>query len=320
MVHGIMAILKPPGMTSHDVVAKVRRWVGQKRVGHTGTLDPGAAGVLVLCLGHATRLIPFMENYVKAYRAELCFGWSTDTQDAGGRVLEEKRDFLLPLGALHDILYSLKGDNQQVPPMVSALKYKGKRLYELARKGKVVKREPRHIRIYDIKPVKQSNTNTLKHGERLLFDITCSKGTYVRTLCHDIGTLIEIPSHMSFLLRTRVGPWGLEHVSTLEALEDNPTHQVFAMEQGIAHLPGVSVTQEGALMLSQGAQISKRHVQEVMPPEIEAFYAIGGAGIPEGLLRVFDGDNRFIGVGRRLDALGPGWKIQPFRMLPQEAK
>ena len=313
---GILVILKPPGMTSHDVVAGVRRRTGQRQVGHLGTLDPGAAGILVLCLGKATRLIPFMEDYVKGYRAELRLGWSTDTQDAGGKLLEENRDSQLAASELAGVVDLFRGEIQQIPPMVSALKHKGQRLYELARQGKVVERKPRTIRIYELRPVGTWGPGPWLFGDRLLFDVTCSKGTYIRTLCQDMGTCLGVPTHMSFLLRTRVGPWGLQHATTLEEFTNTPQNGLFPMDKGVGHLHAVVVSWEGARRLQQGARAMTEHIADHLSPNIDTFTAVGNAAGHEHWLRMYDVEGGFLGIGRRQKVAEQGWEIQPVRMLP----
>lgn len=318
-MHGIMVILKPPGMTSHDVVAMARHLTKQRQIGHAGTLDPGAAGVLVLCLGHATRLIPFMEDYVKSYRAELRLGWSTDSQDAGGEIGDRKRDFALYPQDFARAFASLQKRTEQIPPMVSALKHQGQRLYELARQGKVVTRQPRTIRIYSLEPVEVMGEEPLSYGDRFLFDVTCSKGTYVRTICHDLGVLLGVPTHMSFLLRTRVGPWRLSDATALEALTEAPCSKLFAMDQGVSHLPGLVMSEEGAKRLRQGARVGATGIIQSVTPIIDVAAAIGSAGEHEALVRLYEPDGRFLGIGRRQSLPEQGWEIQPLRMLPFKA-
>lgn len=212
---GMLNVLKPVGMTSFDVVALVRRWIGTRRVGHTGTLDPDAAGVLTVCVGKATRAVEALTEKDKEYRAELCLGIETDTQDATGKVIHtivpEVTD-----DRIFEVVRGMSGDRMQMPPMFSAIKIDGKKLYELAREGKVIDRPSRPIRILRCEPV---SIHREPDRVRVFFDVTCSKGTYIRTLCHDMGVLLGCGGHMSFLLRTRTGPYRLEDASTLEVLE-----------------------------------------------------------------------------------------------------
>ncbi|MFZ5827207.1 MAG: tRNA pseudouridine(55) synthase TruB [Bacillota bacterium] len=211
---GVLNLLKPPGMTSHDVVSVVRRALGIKKVGHTGTLDPGVAGVLPICVGRATRLAEYIAGEDKAYRAEITFGVTTTTQDSFGEVLSDQEASHLTRG---DIAYSLArfhGPVMQVPPMVSAVKVGGKRLYELARQGVEVEREARQVYIHRIQLL------DFRPGPRpvAFVDVVCSKGTYIRTLAHDLGQMLKVGAHMSYLVRTRSGPFRLEEAATLEEL------------------------------------------------------------------------------------------------------
>ncbi|MBZ4645912.1 MAG: tRNA pseudouridine55 synthase [Petroclostridium sp.] len=210
---GVINILKPSGMTSHDVVSFIRKCTHIKKVGHTGTLDPGAAGVLPICIGKATKVADMLSGQDKQYRAELKLGITTDTQDSFGQIISEQK-VIISREIIEESVYSFKGTIEQVPPMYSAIKVKGQKLYELARKGVEVKREPRQIKIYDIKVLNIDFDNNT-----VLLDVQCSKGTYIRTLCFDIGEKIGCGAHMSFLLRTRSGNFTLDQAITIEELE-----------------------------------------------------------------------------------------------------
>lgn len=329
----ILTILKPPGMTSHDVVAMVRRHLRQRRVGHTGTLDPGAAGVLVLCIGRATRLISFMEGHDKGYRAELSLGRSTDTQDASGEVLREDRSFSIENEDFERVFTAFRGTIEQIPPMVSALKYKGQRLYKLARQGKVVERKRRPVNIHELSPVGQWRRSRWEFGDTIQFDVICSKGTYIRTLCEDIGMYLGVPAHMSFLLRTKVGPWSLEDVITLEefvkAAEEVCEGQVsakdilglpgfFALDWGVRHLPGVAISLRAAERVRHGARIRSSQVAHTIKPEGSDVTDWAGIAGPPQLLRVYDVEGRFLGIGRGIGA-GEEWDLQPVRVLPSDS-
>ncbi|WP_238473064.1 tRNA pseudouridine(55) synthase TruB [Desulforamulus profundi] len=213
---GILNVLKPPGMTSHDVVAFVRRVTGNKKCGHTGTLDPGAAGVLPVCLGKATKLARFVTEGDKTYRGEITLGIATSTQDAFGDILAYQDASRVTLEQFKEVIPSFLGSIEQVPPMASAIKVQGQRLYELERQGKTVEVPTRVVTIYDLKIIDSWDWQT--PHPRILFDCTCSKGTYVRTLCSDIGQALGCGAYMSFLLRSRVGAFGLESTVTLETL------------------------------------------------------------------------------------------------------
>lgn len=180
MIHGIINVYKEKGFTSHDVVAKLRGIVGQKKIGHTGTLDPDATGVLPVCLGKATKLCDLLTDKNKTYEAVLLLGKTTDTQDITGEVLEEKSTEALTEEKVREAIEGFIGDYEQIPPMYSALKVNGKKLYELAREGKVIERKARPVKILDIQILEIDLP-------KVRMEVSCSKGTYIRTLCHDIG-------------------------------------------------------------------------------------------------------------------------------------
>jgi len=210
-MNGLLNILKPPGMTSHDVVTYVRNLLGTK-VGHTGTLDPGAAGVLVITLGNATKFTEYLMNHKKKYRAEIKLGYKTDTQDKFGKIISKAEIRDISMNKIEIVLNRYIGEILQKPPQYSAIKYKGKKLYELARKGEYIDIPPRKVTIYSVKLVEYMPP------DRLLFDVECSKGTYIRTLCNDIGEDLGCFGYMSFLLRTQVGPFNIFDSITLEEL------------------------------------------------------------------------------------------------------
>jgi tRNA pseudouridine55 synthase len=211
-MNGILNILKPPGLTSQSVVAFVRKRIGTEKVGHTGTLDPGASGVLPVCIGKATRVTEYLLNDQKTYRAELMFGFGSDTLDKYGEIQRVSTE---PIGEseIRRAFSIFKGHIIQEPPMYSAVRYGGKRLYELARQGIVVERKVRDVYIYELDIIEID-------GMRVLFDITCSKGTYVRTVCSDIGKFLGSDAIMTFLIRTKSGPFKVEDSITLEEFED----------------------------------------------------------------------------------------------------
>jgi len=208
-----LVVNKPSGITSHDVVNFIRRRFNIKRVGHAGTLDPMATGVLVVLLGKATKLSNTFTGDDKEYVAKIFFGKKTDTQDSQGRVIEEKNIGSIDIEDVKKALDNFKGEIEQVPPMVSAIKHKGKRLYQLARAGKTVNREPRRITISSIEML------DFRFPE-LTFKVRCSKGTYVRTLCEDIGKVLGVPSHMSGLIRSASGDFLLEDSKNLDEVHE----------------------------------------------------------------------------------------------------
>lgn len=212
MMEGILTVLKPSGMSSSDAVVDVRRLTGVKRVGHLGTLDPQAGGVLPVCVGRAVRLFDYLVDKRKEYLAEIAFGCSTDTQDAQGRILAVS-DVAVSRSELDSVLLAFLGKQEQIAPMYSALKYNGKKLYDLARAGEEVPEKRRAIEIDTLETVEELGRN------RFLIRVGCSRGTYIRTLCEDIGASLGVPSHMAFLLRTQAGPFRLEHACSIAELE-----------------------------------------------------------------------------------------------------
>jgi tRNA pseudouridine55 synthase len=210
---GVIIINKDKGMTSFDVVKEIRKLTHVRRVGHSGTLDPAARGVLPVCIGKATKIVRFLMEGDKEYEAEMTLGITTDTQDAEGKILEE-REVSVKREELEEILKQFMGEIEQIPPMVSAIHYKGKRLYELARQGIVVERNPRKVHIHNIKML---NFEDGPHPKAFIC-VTCSKGTYIRTLCSDIGERLGCGAHQSALIRTRSGSFTLEHAKTLKEI------------------------------------------------------------------------------------------------------
>ena len=211
----IVNILKPTGMTSHDVVSRVRRILNMKKVGHTGTLDPDAAGVLPICLNKATKVSELILNKEKSYICELTLGASTDTYDSSGVITFEGDTSNITKEDIYKAFETQRGEIDQYPPIYSALKVNGQKMCDLARKGKAdtVEIKARRVKIEKIE-ILNINEN------KILFLVKCSKGTYVRSICHDIGNYLKCGGHMSFLLRTSSGKFNLENSITLEELHD----------------------------------------------------------------------------------------------------
>ena len=240
---GILNVDKPAGMTSHDVVARLRRLTGVKKAGHTGTLDPGATGVLPVCLGKATRIIRYLPGD-KDYRAEITFGIATNTGDGYGEVIRRGDAAYLTREKMAAALQHFKGKIEQIPPMTSAVRHQGKRLYELARQGLEVERKARRVVIYDLRLV---NVFGLGGGTpRAVIELACSAGTYVRSLCIDLGEMLGCGAHMSALVRTRAGPFFLEKALPLEEIaalhrQDRLFEMLMSPAEALAHLPAVPV-------------------------------------------------------------------------------
>ncbi|HXI84478.1 MAG TPA: tRNA pseudouridine(55) synthase TruB [Verrucomicrobiae bacterium] len=208
---GVLLIDKPAGMTSHDVVDRVRRHFGFKKVGHCGTLDPAATGLLILVLERATKLQDRLMSDDKAYEGAMILGVSTDSQDADGEVIAEKPVPPLTAKDIEEVLAKFRGDIQQIPPMVSAVKHQGTPLYKLARKGKTVERKPRLIHIYDLRVLGLELP-------RITFRVACTKGTYVRTICSDVGDLLGCGAHLHELRRTRSGKFDVNEAHQLQTV------------------------------------------------------------------------------------------------------
>ena len=249
MYHGIINVYKEAGYTSHDVVAKLRGICKQKKIGHTGTLDPDAVGVLPVCLGCATRLCDMLTDKDKEYVAVLRLGITTDTQDATGKVLAEK-EVSVSEEEVRAVIASFEGEQLQIPPMYSALKVNGKKLYELAREGKEIKREARPVHFFAIE-IKEMQLPFVR------FSVTCSKGTYIRTLCQDIGEKLGCGACMQSLIRTRVDRFVLAEAKKLAEIEQYrdegrllelvvPVDAVFEM------YPAVYVQPDAAKLLDNG--------------------------------------------------------------------
>jgi tRNA pseudouridine55 synthase len=284
---GFLNLLKPPGMTSHDVVAAVRSRLRIQKVGHLGTLDPAAAGVLPLSVGRATRLFDYAVGETKSYRAEIIFGLTTDTLDAEGSVTATGDAGALTRVELLDLLPRFTGDIEQVPPAYSAIQVNGKRLYELARKGEAPVVKPRRVRIDSV---------TLAgfwpgRRARALIDVVCGAGTYLRVLAYDLGHAIGCGAYLSFLLRTRVGRFELADAITLEEMDaaagrDELADSLLQVDWPLAHLPAATLAEDDARRFGQGtrvaADIAAVEVVRVYGPG-ESFLGIGA--VSEGHLR-----------------------------------
>ena len=235
-MNGIVIVDKPQGWTSQDVTARLRRVFGTRRIGHGGTLDPMATGVLPVFVGRATRVVEFFEHAEKTYETVLLLGKKTDTQDVTGTVLEE-RAVDVTKSQVEEVLTRFRGEIMQVPPMYSALKVNGQKLYELARKGKQVERQPRPVTVYELTVLSFENN-------RLSLRVRCSKGTYIRTLCEDIGEALGCLGCMEALRRTQAGEYRLEDAVALEDLLESSTPEscLRGMDTMFARYPAVKLT------------------------------------------------------------------------------
>ena len=281
MINGIIIVNKETGFTSHDVVAKLRGICGQKKIGHTGTLDPAATGVLPVCLGSGTKLCDMLTDRDKEYVAELLLGVETDTQDTTGSVLR-KSPVTVTEEEVSRACLSFLGDYDQIPPMYSALKVDGKKLYELARAGKEVERKARRVRILELE-ILEMRLPVVK------LRVVCSKGTYIRTLCSDIGQKLGCGGAMQSLQRTKAGRFRLEDALTLgdlQQLKDSGELErvVQPVDSLFEEIPALHVTAEAARLLENGNALLPVQFAETVTPE------------PERWVRVYRPDGRFAGI------------------------
>lgn len=287
-VQGIINVLKPPGMTSHDVITKIRHMYHIKKAGHAGTLDPDAAGVLPVFLGNATRLLEYASAERKCYRAEALLGVRTDTGDDSGTPVEEKTAAHLTRAKLEQVLAQFRGQIMQVPPMYSALKVQGKKLYEYARQGQEIVREPRPIEIFRLQLVAYD-------PPYFTLDIECSKGTYIRTLLEDIAAAADTCACMTFLLRTGAGRYPLTEAFTLEEIAAAPEKVLLPPETAVAHIPLLAVNPLQAYRITGGVRTTIK-------------------GTAEGTYRLYCG-SEFLGLVQAVEEI-----VQPLKILQQTAK
>lgn len=300
---GILPIHKPADFTSHDVVAKTRGILRMKRIGHTGTLDPAVTGVLPLCLGRATRMVEYLQELPKEYEATLVLGVATDTEDLTGSVTEKLERVQVTEAQLKEVLNRFLGTISQIPPMYSALKQNGKRLYELAREGVTVERAPREVTIYELELLHFDNS---KDHPELTFRALCSKGTYIRTLCVDIGRALGVPAVMKQLKRTMSAGITESHCLTLEEVAvrvQNGTLQeaLLPVDEAVRHLPAHTVHESRLKGALQGQRLPRSAVE---PP-----------AAPGSLFRLYSPEQVFLGIYRSDDETGTVSPVKVF--LPE---
>ena len=272
-MNGILLVDKPADWTSHDVVAKLRGVLGERRMGHSGTLDPMATGLLVVFAGRATRAVSFSENHSKCYEARLRLGLTTDTQDTTGTVLETHP---VTVGAdeVRAALEHFTGELLQLPPMYSALKVNGQKLYDLARQGKTVERKPRAITVYELELLEQSAP------DEFALRVVCSKGTYIRTLCHDLGQALGCGGCMAALRRTMAAGFRIEEAVTLERAQEEREALLLPLDEYFRACPRFTVQNE---------------TQEKRAYNGNAFTA---RGVADGEYRVYDRAGNFLSLSR----------------------
>ncbi|WP_111643767.1 tRNA pseudouridine(55) synthase TruB [Paranoxybacillus vitaminiphilus] len=255
---GILLLHKPAGITSHDCVLKVRKMLKIKKAGHTGTLDPDVSGVLPICIGKATKVVELLTGANKTYEGEVTLGFSTTTEDASGEMVEEKKvDRPIQRSEIERVFQQLTGEIEQTPPMYSAVKVNGKKLYEYARAGIEVERPIRIVTIHELTLLDNREIFT---GETISFRfrVTCSKGTYVRTLAVTIGEMLGFPAHMSHLIRTASGRFTLDQCLTFEEMEEKLKNNELAtilipIEHALFHLPKYQINDKVAEKVKNGA-------------------------------------------------------------------
>ncbi|MBR2942361.1 MAG: tRNA pseudouridine(55) synthase TruB [Clostridia bacterium] len=278
-MNGYLCVLKPPGMTSSDVVVRVRRMLPRgTKVGHAGTLDPEASGVLPLMIGKASRLFDYLVEKEKVYVAQIKPGYATDTQDAHGQIVSGTGE-PVSRAQLEDVLHRFIGEINQIPPMFSAIKRDGQKLCDLARQGVTVEIEARKTQVYDIRV-----THELDDGS-FLIAVRCGRGTYIRTLCHDIGAALGCGAHMGYLLRAKTGMFTLDDAHTLEEIAEaeDLSSLLVAMDRPLAHLPAVQVKPHAERFVRNGNALTKREL-------------VGEYGQGESV-RLYLGE-RFAGIGK----------------------
>lgn len=287
--NGIINIFKEKGYTSHDVVAKMRGILKQKKIGHSGTLDPDATGVLPVLLGNATVLSDMLTDKSKEYEAVLLLGMSTYTQDISGEILKKADTSSLKEDDVKSAVLSFLGEYMQLPPMYSALKVGGKKLVDLAREGKEVKREPRRVHIFDIDIIDISLP-------RVKFRAKVSKGTYIRTLCHDIGEKLLVGGCMESLIRTRVDRFDIKGALTLEWVEGRKeciNNDIMSVEEYFSFLPKINTSPDFDKYLHNGNKLKLNKDFELSE-----------------LYRLYDSQDRFIAIYRREMT-----ELKPFKMF-----
>ncbi|SCH06860.1 tRNA pseudouridine synthase B [uncultured Clostridium sp.] len=281
----IINILKPTGMTSHDVVSRVRRILNTKKVGHTGTLDPDASGVLPICIGKATKVSELILNKDKSYICELTLGMTTDTYDSSGSIVKRTENFKLSKYDIEKAFETQRGEIEQFPPIYSALKVNGKKMCDLARSGKaddiVIKSRKVNIKELNILSI---------NDRKIMFYVKCSKGTYVRSICHDIGEFLGCGGHMSFLLRTSSGRFNLENSITLEELEEFNTSgtldkHLYDIDYVLNNFKSVTLKSSALKYYSNGGIIDSKR------------FSTDGINENDEFVRVYS-DGNFLGVGK----------------------
>jgi len=291
-MNGILNIFKPKGISSFQAVKEIRSILNIPKVGHTGTLDPSASGVLLICLGHATKIAEFLVGMEKHYQGEMTLGISTDTQDSEGKIIEKRKvKDNINEKLIKNIFHKYEGTISQIPPMFSAAHYKGERLYRLARKGIEVKRNPKKVKIYQLNLInfKQKVNPIVK------FEVICSKGAYIRTLCNDIGDELGCGAHLSNLIRKKVGNFSIEDSLNLKELKKEKAlgkRYLISIDSALEELNKITLKNEAIKTVLNGGVISNEQIAEI-PEDLKTG--------KDKFVKIFDAKGNLLSIGTSIE-------------------
>ena len=288
-ISGILLLDKPSGLTSNRALQQVKRAFDARKAGHTGSLDPLATGLLPLCFGEATKVSAYLLDAEKSYEADICLGITTNTGDSDGEIIATHSTDHLASVDVMDVLAGFRGDIEQIPPMFSALKKDGKRLYKLAREGVEVERSPRKVRIFDL-------TMLSLEKERLRIAVHCSKGTYIRTLAEDIGNSLNCGAHITALRRTGLGPFAINQAHELDSVVDDPEAfeaSLLNADTALTHLPAVRLGSQEVTAVMHGNAVANSNETTL------------------GVVRMYDPNEEFLGIGE----IGKDHQLCPRRIM-----
>lgn len=299
MRNGLLLVDKPAGITSHDVVDRIRRAIGQRRIGHTGTLDPGATGLLVMCLGQATRLSEYLTDLDKVYEGIMRLGLETSSYDLDGETVAERPVPALDMEAIQTVCNGFVGDILQIPPMMSAVKVGGKRLYKIARQGEVVERQPRPVKVFSFDVLSYTAPDA---GIR----VRCGSGTYVRSLCHETGQLLGCGAALAGLRRTAVGRYSVADALPVDELDgpDIVASRIIPMDSAL-DLPEVRVDRAREVIVTTGGAVAVDNSEDGTPP------------VREGLVQIKNASGKLIALGTAMPS-AMGVRVQPKRVFVEQ--
>jgi len=305
-MNGILNIFKPKGISSYQTVKEVRNILGISKAGHTGTLDPSASGVLLICVGQATKIAEFLVGMKKRYQGEMILGISTDSQDSEGKIIRKRKvKDSINEKIIKDIFSKYKGTISQVPPMFSANHYQGERLYRLARKGIEVKRSPKKVKIYQLDLINfNQNINPM-----IKFDVICSKGTYIRTLCNDIGDELGCGAYLSNLIRKNVGHFSIEDSLNLEELKEDTTlgkKYLISMDSALKNLIKITVKREASKTVLNGGIISNKQIVKI-PSMLKTRNNL--------FVKIFDIENNLLSISVSIKKNGQDILFKPVKVF-----